>query len=213
MFFKFLFIFLRLVIMDRHQLFLEKVTRLFFMYGAKSLTMDDIARKFSMSKKTLYQYYKTKEDIINEVLNYLLDRILEKLNAEMQKGGTAVSLLVYSTDNMSDFIIEHRNVFVMQMIKYYPELLREHQLKIFERVVVFLEVNIRQGREEGHYRENFDEDVYVRLFMQLFFSVDDSPLFENAADSTVLCGNIIDFYLNSILTEKGREILKELKEK
>lgn len=213
MFFKFLFIFLRLVIMDRHQLFLEKVTRLFFMYGAKSLTMDDIARKFSMSKKTLYQYYKTKEDIINEVLNYLLDRILEKLNAEMQKGGTAVSLLVYSTDNMSDFIIEHRNVFVMQMIKYYPELLREHQLKVFERVVVFLEVNIRQGREEGHYRENFDEDMYVRLFMQLFFSVDDSPLFENAADSTVLCGNIIDFYLNSILTEKGREILKELKEK
>ncbi|WP_434981300.1 TetR/AcrR family transcriptional regulator [Daejeonia sp. YH14] len=199
--------------MDRHQLFLEKVTRLFFMCGAKSLTMDDIARKFSMSKKTLYQYYKTKEDIINEVLNYLLDRILEKLNAEMQKGGTAVSLLVYSTDNMSDFIIEHRNVFVMQMIKYYPELLREHQLKIFERVVVFLEANIRQGREEGHYRENFDEDVYVRLFMQLFFSVDDSPLFENAADSTVLCGNIIDFYLNSILTEKGREILKELKEK
>jgi len=199
--------------MDRHQLFLEKVTRLFFMYGAKSLTMDDIARKFSMSKKTLYQYYKTKEDIINEVLNYLLDRILEKLNAEMQKGGTAVSLLVYSTDNMSDFIIEHRNVFVMQMIKYYPELLREHQLKIFESVVVFLEANIRQGREEGHYRENFDEDVYVRLFMQLFFSVDDSPLFENAADSTVLCGNIIDFYLNSILTEKGREILKELKEK
>ncbi len=183
------------------------------MYGAKSLTMDDIAWKFSMSKKTLYQYYKTKEDIINEVLNYLLDRILEKLNAEMQKGGTAVSLLVYSTDNMSDFIIEHRKVFVMQMIKYYPELLREHQLKIFERVVVFLEANIRQGREEGHYRENFDEDVYVRLFMQLFFSVDDSPLFENAADSTVLCGNIIDFYLNSILTEKGREILKELKEK
>jgi len=199
--------------MDRHQLFLEKVTRLFFMYGAKSLTMDDIARKFSMSKKTLYQYYKTKEDIINEVLNYLLDRILEKLNAEMQKGGTAVSLLVYSTDNMSDFIIEHRNVFVMQMIKYYPELLREHQLKIFERVVVFLEANIRQGREEGHYRENFDEDVYVRLFMQLFFSVDDSPLFENAADSTALCGNIIDFYLNSILTEKGRGILNELKEK
>ena len=199
--------------MNRHQLFLEKVTRLFFIYGAKSLTMDDIAREFSMSKKTLYQYYSTKEDIIGEVLDYVLDKILEKFNMQMSKGENAIALLVHSNKNMSEFILECRNVFIMQMIKYYPDLLREHQLKIFDQSAVFLEENIRQGRREGFYRDNFDEKLYIRFFMQLFFSVDNSPLFGDSTDNATLCGNIIDFYLNSILTENGRVILKELKEK
>ena len=40
---------------------LEKVADLFIYYGAKTVTMDDIAQELKISKKTLYQKYKNKE--------------------------------------------------------------------------------------------------------------------------------------------------------
>jgi AcrR family transcriptional regulator len=50
--------------MDDKKCFLEKLFKLFQVYGAKTLTMDDIAKEFSISKKTLYQKYSHKEDLI-----------------------------------------------------------------------------------------------------------------------------------------------------
>jgi len=39
---------------------IEKVQALYFKYGIKSVTMDDVARELGMSKKTLYQYVSDK---------------------------------------------------------------------------------------------------------------------------------------------------------
>jgi AcrR family transcriptional regulator len=42
--------------------------KLFMRYGIKSITMDDVAKELSMSKKTLYQYVKDKEDLVKQTL-------------------------------------------------------------------------------------------------------------------------------------------------
>ena len=47
--------------MDDKKYFLEKLFEMFHIYGVKTLTMDDIAKEFSISKKTLYQKYSHKE--------------------------------------------------------------------------------------------------------------------------------------------------------
>ncbi|HAI79685.1 MAG TPA: TetR/AcrR family transcriptional regulator, partial [Chryseobacterium sp.] len=53
--------------------FLEKVVELFIDNGAKTLTMDDIAKEFGMSKKTLYQKYANKEALLEDVLAFKLE--------------------------------------------------------------------------------------------------------------------------------------------
>src|ERR1700752_4539135 len=47
---------------------------LFFKYGIKAITMDDIAKHLSMSKKTIYQYFKEKDEI---VLTLMTEKIKE----------------------------------------------------------------------------------------------------------------------------------------
>ena len=59
--------------------FLHKVSELFIENGAKTLTMDEIAREFSISKKTLYQKYANKEALLEDVLKYNLENIIEKI--------------------------------------------------------------------------------------------------------------------------------------
>lgn len=46
---------------------LQKSTEMFLDLGFKSVTMDDISSEMGMSKKTLYSYFKNKEELITEV--------------------------------------------------------------------------------------------------------------------------------------------------
>ena len=65
--------------MENKNQFLEKATELFIEHGSKTLTMDDVAREFGISKKTLYQKYKNKEALLEEVLDFKLNHIIQKM--------------------------------------------------------------------------------------------------------------------------------------
>jgi TetR/AcrR family transcriptional regulator, cholesterol catabolism regulator len=49
---------------------LEKTVGLFYEFGIRNLNMDDISRSLGISKKTLYQYVKSKEDLIEKLFYY-----------------------------------------------------------------------------------------------------------------------------------------------
>ncbi|MCZ2085557.1 MAG: TetR/AcrR family transcriptional regulator, partial [Flavobacteriales bacterium] len=65
--------------MDEKTIFLSKASELFINNGAKSVTMDEIAKEFGISKKTLYQKYKNKEELLEEVLEYKLHEVIDRL--------------------------------------------------------------------------------------------------------------------------------------
>ena len=46
---------------------LEGASKLFFKYGVRSVTMDDVASYLAISKKTIYQFFKNKDDLITSI--------------------------------------------------------------------------------------------------------------------------------------------------
>ncbi|MCU0359257.1 MAG: TetR/AcrR family transcriptional regulator [Bacteroidia bacterium] len=48
--------------MEANEKILHTSLQMFFRYGIKHVTMDDIAKELGMSKKTIYQYFKEKDD-------------------------------------------------------------------------------------------------------------------------------------------------------
>lgn len=69
--------------METKQRILNAAFELFFRYGIKSVTMDDIAKHLSISKKTIYQFFRDKDEIVHTLM-------LEKLE-EDKKEFTAIS--------------------------------------------------------------------------------------------------------------------------
>ncbi|MBK6984973.1 MAG: helix-turn-helix transcriptional regulator [Bacteroidetes bacterium] len=53
--------------MEPQEKILKSSLELFFKYGIKRVTMDDIAKELGMSKKTIYQFYKEKDDLVNQL--------------------------------------------------------------------------------------------------------------------------------------------------
>ena len=103
--------------MDKN-IFIEKVTALFLSHGPRTLTMDDIAREFSISKKTLYQMYSNKEEILKEVMIYSLQTIFKVIRENSKKYDNPLAFFLLSADEtLDDLFVDKRDAFFNQMIK------------------------------------------------------------------------------------------------
>lgn len=193
--------------------FLEKATALFLKYGPKTVTMDDVAKEFGMSKKTLYQLYANKDELLKAVLFDIVRNVINDVKRRMKEVDHPLQLFLRTEASFAEFMVEDRDIFMLQMSRYYPEIFREHSLSVFEEINAFLTEIIIEGRKKGMIREDFDIRTYSKFVMILNQSAIESPFFENAFEQRATIRSGIDgFYLNAILTEKGKLKLKELKE-
>lgn len=199
------------MILDNKKDFSQKLAPLFLMHGAKSLTMDDIAKEFSISKKTLYQYYANKEDLLQLVLDSVVDQVVENMTLLGLKDENAIEKMLWRDQEFEKFTQTNKNLFIRQLIKYYPQIFQLHIINLHDKISKIIINNIKIGRKQGMYRIDFDEKLYTKFILQLFLSFDTSPLFEEEInDKKYLCTETIVFYLSAIVTEKGRNYLKKL---
>ncbi len=200
--------------MDEKTIFLSKATQLFIENGVKSVTMDEIAKEFGISKKTLYQKYKNKEELLEEVLKYKLQEVIERLKYLDENIDNAVARMFCRDEEIDKVSHSNNNILIRQLLKYYPAIFHKHMLNFSTKFSEVLVHNIEKGRKQGLYREDFDPELYAKLFFQIVMSYDSSPYFdvelierENFMQETMF------FYLNAITNEKGKEVLKNLKQK
>ncbi len=199
--------------MQEKYCFLDKLLGLFKVYGAKTLTMDDIAKEFSISKKTLYQKYKNKEDLIAEVLEHISDTAIQEVEKVKKHYSCPIEILFVSSVKTDEVFYHEKNAFILQLIKYYPEVFHQHQKSISEKVIEIIKQNYEKGLELGLYRTDIPIELFIKLLTTLLFSVDVSPLFEEEENKKSISNGVKLFYLNAIVTEKGKQRLKELNTK
>ncbi|MDF0718891.1 TetR/AcrR family transcriptional regulator [Kaistella sp. PBT33-4] len=188
--------------------FLEKVAELFIENGAKTLTMDDIAREFGMSKKTLYQKYTTKEALLEDVLEYKLTEVIEKLNKMDKQIENAVDRMYCRDEEIEKASRSNNSVLIRQLLKYYPAIFNKHMMNFSERFTEVLVHNIERGREQGYYRTDFDAALYASIYFQMVMSYDSSPFLDTSKTDRAEYSNVaLNFYMNAITTELGKQQL------
>lgn len=190
---------------------LEKVSKLFVEYGAKAVTMDDIAKALRISKKTLYENYKNKEVLIEETLAYRIEKVLRKMKTLDEENQNAVERMFARDEEIEKMSQTNNSIHLKQLMKYYPDIFNKHMLYFSEKLSEILIHNIHRGRKQGLYREDFDENFYAKQFFHLTMSYDASPYFKTEYLSRKeYQRNTLFFYMNSITTEKGRQYMNTL---
>lgn len=111
---------------------------------------------------------------------------------------------------MDELSRSNRTLFVRQLQKYYPILFENHLVAMDKKISAIIIENIKKGRKLGLYRDDFDANFYSKLLLHLFISIESSILFENEKTDEQRIkdqNEIMKFFLHSIATEKGSEIL------
>ena len=83
---------------EMKQQILEKTAEMFERYGVRSVTMDDIANRISISKKTIYQHFKDKKEIVRVCLQHIMDCEFVDLDEMEAKSSNVMEELVYLSE-------------------------------------------------------------------------------------------------------------------
>ena len=192
---------------------LSAAAELFRQYGFKAITMDDIARRAGISKKTLYQHFANKNEIVNETVIWYKSRICNNCEAVMSESANAVEAMV-RTQVMMDHEHKQMNpVALYEMQRYFPEAYQIFREKLVEQDVEIIKATIKNGIEEGLYREDVNADLMARYRLETSLIMFQPNLLVNERyDLLFVTHEIFEHFLYGIMTAKGEKLYQKYKE-
>jgi AcrR family transcriptional regulator len=192
---------------------LRGAEELFLKYGVRSVSMDDIARHLSISKKTIYQYFVDKDEIVTQVTQSHL--IQTKAGFDSLTGASKNALdelmriQMYMKRNMQDL----NPSLLFDLKKYHTKawnLWMEHKNKDIRDSVVR---NLKQGMEEGLYRTNLNPEILATLRIESIQWLYDGVIVPTEKFKMVdIQMQMLDHFMYGLLTEKGRKLYEKYRQ-
>jgi len=145
---------------------LEKTVELFYEFGIRNLNMDDISRSLGISKKTLYQYVKSKEDLIEKLFYY--DEM--KWDIEMAKlkvnEMNAIEILLQVSLRVFEEMGRFNPKLKFELKKYYEHIFQQFMVRKQNHIFSQISKNIEKGIAEGLYRSDINIDLVAGLYVR-----------------------------------------------
>jgi len=191
----------------------KKAAKLFHRYGIKSVSMDDVARELSISKKTLYKLFKDKRDLISKVLACPAHELPDRDSLFQTLNAVEKHIIVY--ESIVGFLADLNPTFEYDLKKYYPklhqEVLQERRKNIYES----MHNDLTQGVKEGFFRKDLDIDIINTMNIiriEGFQTMDVKEVYKR--DLLDVVKEFFSYHFHAIATEKGlKEFERIIKEK
>lgn len=169
------------------------------------MTMDDVARNLCISKKTLYEHFTDKEDLVAQVMLMEHARWFEVLNEIGKKELNAVEELFEVYKVLKRMFRDYNPSMEYDLRKYYPDL--SMKLREVRRKMIYDSGyrNMTKGKKEGLYRKDLNSKIIARLHLFKVENMVDSDMFSiGELTSFKVFHEIFVYHLNGILSPKGR---------
>ena len=179
-------------------------TNLFSRNGIKRVSMDDVARKANVSKRTLYEFFKDKESLLIGVLDKVREPYVEYLDLVGKSEGTALDALLLFNEKIMEKPIWMCDDF-FEDINRYPNALQEFlesKRKFLGKIIELL----KRGEKESVFMSDINYDIISLMAQQQFSKTEPSPIFTKYTHEEVH-NTMFFIFLRGICTESGREIL------
>ena len=186
--------------------YVTKVYELFRKKGLK-LTMDDIAVELKLTKKTLYNNFKSKEVLMRTVMQFVIEDIEFKINLSLSQGKNAIEALFHSSSMMNKTLEELGPQLLSDSSKYLPD------LKVLDHTRIISE-NLERGVLEGLYRSDINKELATLFFtsaMAKIYSWNGSYVF--LRDPFLFHSELVRYHLEAVVNDSGREILRSFIQK
>ncbi|MFV0539655.1 MAG: TetR/AcrR family transcriptional regulator [Aestuariibaculum sp.] len=183
---------------------------LFLNLGFKSVTMDDIANKIGISKKTIYQHYTTKTKLVEATTLFVFDNISKSIDDIRATYQNPIEELLEIKKIVMMHLKNEKTSPQYQLHKYYPKIYSTIKTKQFDLISECTISNLERGVETGLYRKDIHIDFVSRLYFSSLTSFKDAELFPHKSFSmSMLLDHFLDYHLRGICTPKGIERLDQ----
>lgn len=199
--------------METKDKILKGASELFFKYGIKSVTMDDIARHLTISKKTIYQYFEDK----NEMVEILMASSLKQDETEFKQIQEESENVIVEVFNLMKHISHmfsktNPNIFY-DLQKYHPNAWKQFTAFKYDCMAKMVEDSIARGIREGLVRTDLNAKVLSRLRIEEVELGMNSQIFPPDTFKLIdVQMAMIDHFLHGICTLKGHRMINKYKQ-
>jgi len=179
-------------------------------YGIRSITVDDIARELAVSKKTIYQHFKDKDELVKQMVERHFACDKEEWEKIMACCNNAIDEVIIMSKHLKNSLKGINPSLFFDLQRYHPNawaLWQEHKKNIIENV----KRNILQGIAEGLYRDDLDVETLAILRVkeiELAFEPDLFPPQKFDLLHTQIV--FLEHFVRGIVTSKGYQLLEEV---
>jgi TetR/AcrR family transcriptional regulator, cholesterol catabolism regulator len=187
---------------------LGKATELFMRYGIRSITMDEIANSLGISKKTIYQFFKDKDELVYAVIEQEMTENETECGQFRSDAANAVHEIFLGVENLDELLRYTNPLMLYDLEKHHP---RAYQ-KIKDFKYHFLHEatveNLRRGIEEGLYRKGMQKDIVAKSRIESAFLVFNPDIFPHSRYSmSEVNFELAILFLHGIVTDKGKQLI------
>ena len=199
--------------MDIRDRIIEGAAELFKTYGIKSVTMDSLANQLGMSKRTIYEVFSDKDELLMGVLTKLAQKQKEQVKKVLEESENSIVAIFRMLEINREYFQDMSPSFQADLKKYYNhDMITKSDTSEMPDYRNHQQV-VENGIKEKLFRKDINPDLVNRCLYNLGRSIIDNDLYPYELFSRRdVIKNIFINYLRGISTSKGLDLINKLEE-
>lgn len=187
-----------------------KAEELFRRFGIRSVTMDEISFQLGISKKTLYQSYTDKEEIVHAVFDRMIGENKQRCMGDRANSDNAIHEVFLAFDHVLQMFTEMNPAILFDLQKYHPNVYVKFNAYKYEFLFGVISENLKRGIEEEIYRPEIDVDTTTRLRIETSMMAFNTEMFpKSRTDLAGVQREILHHFLYGLATTKGIKLINK----
>ncbi|NLA48722.1 MAG: TetR/AcrR family transcriptional regulator [Bacteroidales bacterium] len=172
------------------------------------LSLEEVAGKMGITKKTLYNHFSSKDELLRECILSISSDMQKAIRGLDDTERTAIENLRISFFNLNLFFTELSPVFFHDIMRLNPNQATTEHFIGSELFREKMEANLRQGINEGNYRKDLDVEFISRyISYSVFGFYINSVINRNPHIPESYFEDITEYNLRAVVSEEGKQLL------
>ncbi len=179
-------------------------------YGIRSITMDEIASTLGISKKTIYQFFTDKDDLVFAVIEQEIGKNEEECTQFRDEAADAIHEIFLAVEDLEELLAYTNPLMLYDLEKYHPRAFQKIKNYKYQFLHGATIENLRRGIEEGLYRKDIQKDIVAKSRVESAFLVFNVDLFPHSRYSMSQVNfELALLFMHGVATEKGKQLIEQ----
>jgi AcrR family transcriptional regulator len=191
---------------------LQGAEEIFLTSGIKSVTMDDVAKHLGMSKKTIYNFFKDKNELVVALVNKKMKEDEEQMAEIVSKSNNVIEEMINMMKCSGEIFARINPIVIHDLQKFHPDAWKSFQHFKSEFLVDLLEQLLEKGIRQGFIRNDIDVKILARMRVSQVEMGFNTAIFPHSEfDVWKVQYQMLEHFNYGVCTLKGYKLLNQYK--
>lgn len=198
--------------METQERIMDTAFGLFRQYGTRSITMDDIAERMGISKKTLYAHFTDKDDMVYQAIDRFINLVNQECINDRERSADAIQELFLVMEMLDRRMRNMNPVILLDLQKFHArayQVFLNYQNNSLNNMI---RENLQRGIQEGLYRPDLDIRTLTQYRVHGCMLSFQPEAFPGNSDMTKVQKVLLENFLYGVASSKGYKLIEKYKQ-